>query len=541
MAVQGLLDFIGGIEAPGGYRTAYGGSQMPEGLTLEQTIDWARKHGQKTGSSAVGRYQFLSGNLEKLANETGTHLSTPFTPAIQDQFAVQLLKRRGLDDYYSGKLSPDAFAKNLAMEWAAIPYGPENRSYYESVMGNKAGATWKETLANLPDVRMAGGTPSQMAAGDPATGRMNPQQAPKMQLPPFPQMATQAPQGPQQSLMNPLIALVAGLASGGGNFRANLGNAGAASSALQSAENDLYELRTKREDATRKRNQTDSLSKWFSQMAETPGLEDVGAMGMADPGAGMQLYAAKQKAQQEAAQREQAARTLEQQGRPQDAALVRSGAALGSVSNQVQASNEYYAPIPIAGPDNSTIYRQFSKGGGFVDYDGQGRPLTRDPKAERELSKQRAAGTFEGTQGAKEQLRQEKLGPVLDEIGEKIKQSTGSGIGAMIDSAARWFGVSTPGSLAIAELEPLAARLMLAGERLEGPQSDADRIDLKAAAGNIANPSIPADQRQRSFDVIKRLSKKYNLDEVDAGAPAATAPSAAPQSPSGTDPLGWRK
>ena len=570
MAVQGLLDFIGGIEAPGGYRTAYGGSQMPEGLTLEQTIDWARKHGQRTGSSAVGRYQFLAPTLSGLVKDTGIDPREPFSPENQDYLATELMRRRGLDAYQQGDMPREEFARNLAKEWAAIPSGPEGKSYYAGdKMGNKALTSWDETLAALPpiggvntgvDVRMAGGTPSQMVPGDPRTGRMTPQNP---QLPPFPQIAQQPQAGPAQSLMNPLIALVAGLASGGGNFRANLGNAGAASTALQSAENDLYELRTKREDATRKRNQTDSLSKWFSQMAETPGLEDVGAMGMADPGAGMQLYAAKQKAQQEAAQREQAARTLEQQGRAQDAALVRSGAALGSISNQIAKETEYFQPqqyvVPETDKDGNPIMntdgtqkmkymeRTSDKAGGYVDRPALGVPYRVDPN----VVGSAAAATAAGTQGGKTRVEKERnanlfasVAPRIEALIDKLPNGLVSDLAGRAGSTV---GYDTESATALKAMIPLVGALVNTVEKQPGPASDLDVALYRETVGNLTDPKLTREQRRAAWEEVKIQSENMKAMGHPAFANWDSGPASAPTSPTqpkatgGADPLGWRK
>jgi muramidase (phage lysozyme) len=182
---RSLLDLIASVESPG-YDVAYGGTKMPAGMTLQQTLAWQKSHGQKTGSSAVGRYQFIRPTLQGLMKESGLPLKTQFTPAVQDMLATKLIERRGLNDYVSGKLPPERFARNLSQEWAGLPSGPEGRSYYAGdQMGNKAGVGWDQVIRTLdrPDVRMAANTtgstdtdrtPSGGPAPSPKAGRPRP-------------------------------------------------------------------------------------------------------------------------------------------------------------------------------------------------------------------------------------------------------------------------------------------------------------------------------------------------------------------------------
>jgi hypothetical protein len=153
-----LLDFIAGPESGGRYDIAYGGTTAPlEDLTLAELYDWQRKHAQRTGSSAVGKYQFLESTLAGLAEEAGIDpATTKLTPDLQDQFAVQLLRRRGLNDYLAGRISREQFAANLAKEWAGLPAGEHGRSHYAGdKMGNAAGVNWQDFIGQLDRVRNA--------------------------------------------------------------------------------------------------------------------------------------------------------------------------------------------------------------------------------------------------------------------------------------------------------------------------------------------------------------------------------------------------
>jgi hypothetical protein len=89
-------------------------------------------------STAVGKYQIIKKTLAGLIAEGAVKPSDKFDAATQDKLAIALLERRGLRDYQSGKIKPNTFADNLAMEWASLPMS-NNRSYYAGIGSNKSG------------------------------------------------------------------------------------------------------------------------------------------------------------------------------------------------------------------------------------------------------------------------------------------------------------------------------------------------------------------------------------------------------------------
>jgi len=81
-------------------------------------------------SSAVGKYQFISGTLAELQKEAGLKDTDTFDAATQDRFGEMLLKRRGLDKYQKGLMSPDAFQGGISKEWASVADPTTKKSYY---------------------------------------------------------------------------------------------------------------------------------------------------------------------------------------------------------------------------------------------------------------------------------------------------------------------------------------------------------------------------------------------------------------------------
>jgi muramidase (phage lysozyme) len=181
--IKPLLDFIGKIESAKGYNYEYGNKAIDlSNMTIQEVLDHQEKR-RKEGavSSAVGRYQFIHKTLKDLVktkngeekNPKDLPLNAKFTPELQDKAATILLKRRGLDKYLSGKISPEQFATEIAKEWASIPLvtdmsvvrknkkGDEiqvdlkkGQSFYSGVAGNKSLVDPNELLNVVKNSRL---------------------------------------------------------------------------------------------------------------------------------------------------------------------------------------------------------------------------------------------------------------------------------------------------------------------------------------------------------------------------------------------------
>jgi hypothetical protein len=93
---------------------------------------------------------------------------------------------------------------------------------------------------------------------------------------------------------------------------------------------------------------------------------------------------------------------------------------------------------------------------------------------------------------------------------ELLKQGpTASGAGEMVDKAAAWIGKSTAGGEVAAKLDIVAGDLLNNVPRMEGPQSDGDRVEYKIQAGRAADRSVPTPQRMAAMDELERLQSKY--------------------------------
>lgn len=166
MTMEKLLDFIAEGESRGDYNVVYGKIKKRDlppkpliKMSIKEVLDWQDKIDPRYRSEAAGKYQILEDTLRGLYRSAGLGLHDLFNADNQDRLAVQLLKRRGLDDYAEGKISPARFALSLSKEWASLPVPYDTKgasrnvkrgqSYYAGDGLNKASADVDEFLSAI--------------------------------------------------------------------------------------------------------------------------------------------------------------------------------------------------------------------------------------------------------------------------------------------------------------------------------------------------------------------------------------------------------
>lgn len=115
-------------------------------------------------------------------------------------------------------------------------------------------------------------------------------------------------------------------------------------------------------------------------------------------------------------------------------------------------------------------------------------------------------------QEATKQYAAQNVYPIVKDINTALKTATGSGIGTAVDNIGEWFGYSTEGAKAAAQLKVLGDTLLKSVPRFEGPQSDRDVASYMAAAGQLADSKVPNATRAEAFKTIVNLNKKYAPD-----------------------------
>ena len=155
MNTAGLASFIGGLESGNDYTKMVGGKQ--DASVLGKTIDELEK--EKGGQFAMGRYQIQMRTAKEVLKNAGIDTSKfKFDQAGQDKIFELLLKRRGIEDFQSGKITKEQFAKNLSMEWAALPQDASGKGYYDGVGTNKSLTSFSSVMGQLDQLK-ASGTP----------------------------------------------------------------------------------------------------------------------------------------------------------------------------------------------------------------------------------------------------------------------------------------------------------------------------------------------------------------------------------------------
>lgn len=123
-----------------------------------------------------------------------------------------------------------------------------------------------------------------------------------------------------------------------------------------------------------------------------------------------------------------------------------------------------------------------------------------------------------------QQQRMNDATSVVDLLGEAmplLDTSTNSYGGAAYDQAARVFGKSTAGAQSAAQLKVIGGQLIAKQPKMTGPQSDKDVQLYREMAGQIGDPTLPAETRKAAANVILKLNQKYISDNTKpAGVPA---------------------
>ena len=147
---------------------AYGGG--PKKALSEMTMAEVKEYQKamladpknKLNSSAVGKYQIISGTLKELQKELGLKDTDKFDAATQDKMGEALLKRRGLDKYTSGKISADKFQLGLSQEWASVADPRTGQGYYAGQRtAHTTDAMAKAAIAGLSNTAPQPATPKE--------------------------------------------------------------------------------------------------------------------------------------------------------------------------------------------------------------------------------------------------------------------------------------------------------------------------------------------------------------------------------------------
>lgn len=127
-AMKALLDAIRAKEAPKGYGQIYSGAKGVSlatdvsRMTLDEVLAFQKQMLRGgSASTACGGYQFLRKTLMQTILAMGLTGREVWKPELQDRMALHLMEGRGLGRYMADEITAEAFANNLAKEWASLP------------------------------------------------------------------------------------------------------------------------------------------------------------------------------------------------------------------------------------------------------------------------------------------------------------------------------------------------------------------------------------------------------------------------------------
>ncbi len=191
-------------------------------------------------------------------------------------------------------------------------------------------------------------------------------------------------------------------------------------------------------------------------------------------------------------------------------------------------AGQYFSGVTVKMPDGSyAVVQPGNKPGmGVNTVPLPGAPLTYDPAVAAAIAAAQASGKVTGEASGTREKNAPDFAITMRELenvstdGGLIDQSTGSGFGAAADKGAGLFGIATEGAKAIAQLAPLADRVLKTVPRFEGPQSDKDTQSYREAAGQLNDPTKPPEIRKAAAREILRLMRERQgqfMSTEDAG------------------------
>lgn len=212
-----LLDMIGKEGGKAGYDAVWNGSRLKPSKPLSEMTFGEVKQFQKdtlreqasrgipvgSRSSAVGKYQMMSGTLPTMMQQAGLSDDDKFSPENQDKLGMALLnenKAVGFDAWKSGKATDAQFQNYVASKWALFQ-NTSGKGTYDKAGFNHAAISGAELLgaANQQKAVMASAPVSQSPVPSAAPSATNQVIPP----PPPPMIASnatdkgKAPQAPQ--------------------------------------------------------------------------------------------------------------------------------------------------------------------------------------------------------------------------------------------------------------------------------------------------------------------------------------------------------
>lgn len=207
---------------------------------------------------------------------------------------------------------------------------------------------------------------------------------------------------------------------------------------------------------------------------------------------------------------------------------------LGSTPAALQIADEYEAAIKSGNIERAKNILAFSKtlekgttfddGGNIVAIPGATNTYSAISEA-KQTGKNRsdlnfaeptrtaeARGTARGTaQGAidKKEINAPALQEAINQARQYLPQASSGGLQNAYTGINNFIGRSTSMQDADSQLDTIGGVLVSNVPRMEGPQSDQDRLLYQRMAGDVSNSKLPYQARLKALDTVEALNKKY--------------------------------
>lgn len=138
-------------ESAGNWNAWFGNSQNKEDLS-QLTLGEIYQRQQRPGNDAAGLIQIVPGTLKGMMKNYGYSPDTKFTPQVQTEMALILMKEKGLDKWLRNEISDGQMADRLASVWAGLKTS-KGRGHYDGDGVNKGHQDHAVTAKQLAELR----------------------------------------------------------------------------------------------------------------------------------------------------------------------------------------------------------------------------------------------------------------------------------------------------------------------------------------------------------------------------------------------------
>lgn len=138
-------------ESGGNWNAWFGNAGNREDLSQLTLGEILRRQGEP-GNDAAGLIQIVPGTLKGMMKKYGYREDMRFTPQVQTEMALFLMKEKGLGKWLNGEISDGVFADRLASVWAGLKTSG-GRGVYDGDGVNKGQQDHSVTVAQLGQLR----------------------------------------------------------------------------------------------------------------------------------------------------------------------------------------------------------------------------------------------------------------------------------------------------------------------------------------------------------------------------------------------------